>query len=158
MENKKMVVDTNLGIIDFVRVVNDITLEYFNVDDVYQPHIGLLNTMRVFYNVCVKESRFDDKYGHDVFDVIDMEEILKDEEFIAEFDKALEVTQTKLDFANAYTQALKIVENKNMSLIAAVGAIRNLIFELADYINGSFKDEDLEKVASVAEKAAAAKA
>lgn len=157
MENKKMVVDTNLGIVDFLQVVNDIALEYFDVDGVYQPHIGMLNAMRVFYNICVKESQFDDEYGHDIFDAFDMENIMKDEDFILEFNRAINPSYVKLDFANAYIRALEIVENKKTSLGAAIDAIRNLIFRLMDYADGIFKDENLDKIADIAEKISAGK-
>lgn len=147
-----MIVDTNLEIVDFLQVVNDIVLEYFNVDGVYQPHIGMLNAMRVFYNVCIKESQFDDEYGHDIFDVLDMENIIKDKDFIFEFNNAIAVSCVKLDFANAYTQALEIVENKKKSFSAVVDTIRNLIFKLMDYADEIFKDENLDRITNIAEK------
>ena len=157
MENKKMIVDTNLEIVDFMQVVNDIALEYFNVDGVYQPHIGMLNAMRVFYNVCVKESQFDDEYEHDIFDALDMENIIKDKYFIAEFNNAICVSCAKLDFANAYTQALEIVENKKTSLGVAIDTIRNLIFKLMDYVDEVFKDENLDRIANIAENISSGK-
>lgn len=157
MENKKMIVDTNLGIVDFVQVVNDIALEYFNVDGVYQPHIGMLNAMRVFYNVCVKESQFDDEYEHDIFDALDMENIMKDKDFISEFNNAIVVSCAKLDFANAYARALEIIEHKKKSFSTVVDTIRNLIFELMDYVDEIFKDENLDKIANIAEKISSGK-
>lgn len=152
MENKKMVVDTNLGIVDFIQVVNDIALEYFNVDGAYQPHIGMLNAMRIFYNICVKESQFDEEYGHDIFDALDMENIVKDKDFINEFTNATVPVCEKLDFANAYIKALDIVENKKTSLNGAIEMIRNMIFEFMDSVDGIFKDENLEKITDIAEK------
>ena len=157
MENKQMIVDTNLGIIDFLQVVNDIALEYFNADGVYQPHIGMLNAMRVFYNICVKESRFDEEYGHDIFDALDMEDIVKDESFIDEFNKAISTPRVKLDFANAYEQALKIVKDRKTSLTSAVDTIRNLLLWLMDYMDEVFKNENIDKIANIVEKFSGAK-
>ena len=157
MENKQMIVDTNLGIIDFLQVVNDIALEYFNVDGVYQPHIGMLNAMRVFYNICVKESRFDEEYGHDIFDALDMEDIVKDESFIDEFNKAISTPRVKLDFANAYEQALKIVKDRKTSLTSAVDTIRNLLLWLMDGMDEVFKNENIDKIANIVEKISSAK-
>ena len=157
MENKQMIVDTNLGIIDFLQVVNDIALEYFNVDGVYQPHIGMLNAMRVFYNICVKESRFDEEYGHDIFDALDMEDIVKDESFIDEFNKAISTPRVKLDFANAYEQALKIVKDRKTSLTSAVDTIRNLLLWLMDGMDEVFKNENIDKIANIVEKISGAK-
>ena len=103
-QNKNMVIDVKLSIVDFVSTVNDIVLEYFDADGAYTPHIGLLNAMRVFYNECVKESKFDGDIPHNVADALEMEAIVADEQFIQCFNEALKTDEYSLTFATAYNE------------------------------------------------------
>lgn len=83
-----MTVKTELGIIGYVSMVDEIVLEYFNADGEYQPHIGMLNAMRLFYNECVKESKFDEQLAHDNIDAMEMEALVADQEFIEAYNRA----------------------------------------------------------------------
>ena len=87
MRKQKIVVNTELSMIDYLVMVNDMVLEYFNEDGEYQPHIGMLNVMRLFYNHCVIESKFDTP--HDIIDAMDMEIIVEDDDFLNAFNDAI---------------------------------------------------------------------
>ncbi|MCD7891640.1 MAG: hypothetical protein LUG26_07845 [Ruminococcus sp.] len=85
-----MTVNTKLSLFDYLAMVENIASEFIDEKSgVYQPHIGQLNAMRLFYNFCVTESKFDDKYEHNIVDAEDMEEIVADEEFIEAFNNAI---------------------------------------------------------------------
>ena len=150
MENKKIIIDTKLSMIDFLQVVNDIALEFFGIDGTYQPQIGFLNTMRVFYNVCVEESKFEKK---DIIDALDMESIVADEDFIKAFNAAIKPTQErKLDFSNAYMQAMDIVSTKKTSLNNFIDIIHNMLNEFSDSIGKELGEDNLKKIINIAEK------
>lgn len=148
-QNKAMVVDVKLSIVDFVFTVNDIALEYFDADGVYTPHIGLLNAMRVFYNKCVKESKFDTEIPHNVADALEMEAIVADKQFIQCFNEALKTDEYSLTFATAYNEAMKIVEQKKTSVFGAVELIKKVIMQVVDNMNGALTPENIEKITSL---------
>lgn len=50
MENT-MVIKKDFSVIDYVSLVNGIADEFFDVNGEYQPHLGRLNVMRLFYNI-----------------------------------------------------------------------------------------------------------
>lgn len=153
MDDKKMVVDTKLEMFPYLQAVNDIALEYFNVDGVYQPHIGVLNAMRIFYNLCVKESKFDDEYGHDIYEATDMEKIVLDEEFMTEFNKAIWNTENIVfTFGNAYQQALDIVECKKISFENTITMISKAITDIIEQFSAAMNEETIDKIVDVANK------
>ena len=59
MKETKFSVKTELNVIDYVSMVNAIVSEYFDEDGTYTPHIGKMNAMRLFYNNCVTDSKYD---------------------------------------------------------------------------------------------------
>lgn len=151
-QNKNMVIDVKLSIVDFVSTVNDIVLEYFDADGAYTPHIGLLNAMRVFYNECVKESKFDGDIPHNVADALEMEAIVADEQFIQCFNEALKTDEYSLTFATAYNEAMKIVEQKKTSVFGAVELIKKVIMQVVDNMNGALTPENIQKITALFSK------
>ena len=101
MKTKKMKVNTYIGMVEYLTMVNEIVLEYFDEDGNYQPQIGILNAMRLFYNECVIESKFE--LPHDITDAMDMEIMVTDDEFVNEFNNAIigDRPGIRFDFANA---------------------------------------------------------
>lgn len=145
-----MVIKTDLSVIDYVSMVNGIVDEYFDVDGEYQPHIGRLNVMRLFYNKCVTESKFD--LPHDFNDALMLEPLIQDEEFIAEFNKALKGDGSIcLDFANAYAEAMEIVNVKKGSFGNAVNIIKNSISNIIDMINPVLGADNIDKFKQIAD-------
>lgn len=152
MENKQMVVNTELEMFEYLQTVNDIALEYFNIDGKYQPHIGILNAMRIFFNLCVKESKYDEKYGHDIFDATDMEEIVADKDFIVAFNCALIPKDVDFTFGNAYRQALDIVEYKKTSLENTVNVIYKAVMNFVESFNSTVSGDTLNTIVDIANK------
>lgn len=148
-QNNTMVIDTNLSIVGFVSAVNDIALEYFDTNGEYTPHIGLLNAMRVFYNECVKESKFDADIPHNVVDALEMESIVADKQFIHCFNESLKTNEYSLTFATAYGEAMKIVEQKKTSVFGAVELIKKVIMQVVDNMNSALTPENIEKITSL---------
>lgn len=103
-----MVIKKDFSVVDYVSLVNGIVGEFFDSETGdYQPHIGRLNVMRLFYNECVVESKFD--LPHDFEDALMMDVLVEDEEFINEFNTAIKGDgKMRLDFANAYAEAMEM--------------------------------------------------
>lgn len=150
MRKQKMIVDTELTLVEYVVMVNDMALEYFNEDGEYQPHIGILNVMRLFYNHCVIESKFDN--SHEIIDAMEMETMVEDDEFIAAFNDAIvgSVPGIRMDFANAYKDAMDIVEDKKHSVGRAVDSVKKALVSISDVINPILTDEHINMVSEIA--------
>lgn len=122
-----MIIKKDFNVVDYVSLVNGIVSEFFdsNTGD-YQPHIGKLNVMRLFYNECVIESKFD--LSHDFEDALMLDVLVEDEEFINEFNKAIiGENETRLDFANAYADAIEIVNTKKDSFNSMTTTLKSVI-------------------------------
>jgi len=145
-----MVIKTDMNIVDYVSLVNNIVNEFFDDEGEYVPHIGRLNTMRLFYNECVIESNFE--LSHDFEDALQMGVLVEDEEFIEQFNAALKGDGTiRLDFANAYAEAMEIVNVRKGSFGNAVNVIKNAISNVVDMINPVLGKENIEKFNKLAD-------
>lgn len=153
-----MTVKTELGIIGYVSMVDEIVLEYFNADGEYQPHIGMLNAMRLFYNECVKESKFDEQLAHDNIDAMEMEALVADQEFIEAYNRALIGDgMVRLDFANAYKEAMEIVNVKKTSIGTAMQTIKKAIGGIVEMIAPALTEENIAAIGTIAKDIASGK-
>lgn len=145
-------VNTKLALFDYLAMVKEIAYEFINDEDgTYQPQIGKLNAMRLFYNHCVIKSRFDEKYGHDVIDADSMEEIVADDGFIEAFNKAIECDGTiRYDFANAYRNAIEIVNVKKTSFGSAVNIVGSMINKIFESVSPLLTEENINIVSQIA--------
>lgn len=149
MKRKKIVVNTKFGLVDYIVLVNEIVAEFFDEDGGYQPHIGMLNIIRLFYNYCVLESKFD--IPHDITDAMDMETIVDDDDFLEAFNDALLIEpEFKLDFANAYKNAMDIVDNKRTSVEYAVDSIKKMFSSIVDMLSPLLTDENVNIISDIA--------
>lgn len=150
MKNNKYVIDCKLGVVDYVGMVSNIVDGFFDSDGEYVPHIGKLNAMRLFYNDCVKESEFD--IPHNITDAIEMDVLIEDKGYIDIFNKSLDTHGIiKFDFANAYSDAIKIVEQKTTSFSGAVESIRNAVSKLVKEINPVLSESNIEKLSKISD-------
>ena len=146
-----MVIKSNLNIIDYVSLVNDLISDFFDSETgEYTPHIGKLNAMRLFYNEYVIESKFD--LPHDFTDALEMDVLINDEEFINQFNKAIKGDGIiRLDFANAYADAMEAVNAKKNSFGNAVNIIRKAVEKVSESISSVVTDEGLEKLTKISD-------
>lgn len=149
MENT-MIIKTNMNVIDYVSLVNSIVSEFFDGDGEYVPHIGRLNAMRLFYNECVLESKFD--LPHDFQEALDLDVLIEDEEFIKEFNDAVKGDgMMRLDFANAYAEAMKIVNTRKDSFNSMANALKNVINNVVEKMSSIISDDAIAKFTKIAE-------
>lgn len=152
MENTtKLVIDTKLDVAKYIFVVNNIALEFFSEDGVYQPHIGHLNTIRLFYNCCVKQSQYDDTIPHDFVDMSAIDVLAKDDEFMDAFNKAMYDHNFKMTFRMAYDDAMQIVEHKKNSFVSITEFITDALEKLIEKMTPVLTKENIEHVSKIAE-------
>lgn len=152
MENTtKLVIDTNLDAATYIFLVDNIALEFFSEDGVYQPHIGHLNTIRLFYNCCVKQSQYDATIPHDFVDMSAIDILSKDDEFMDAFNEAMYDYNFKMTFRAAYDDAMQIVEHKKNSFASITDAIVNALEQLVDKMAPVLTKDNIESVARIAD-------
>lgn len=142
--------NTKLNIVKYTAIVEAIADGYFDFDGTYQPHIGMMNAMRVFYNECVTESIFDEKYPHNITNILDMQDIVNDDDFIKVFNSCLKSEDISFDFGNAYFDAMKIVDNRKGSLANMFEQIKNMITGFSAELEHILTPDNLKAVKEVA--------
>lgn len=147
---KNFVVDTRLDATNYTLVVANIASQYFFSNGEYAPHAGIINAMAEFYGRCVKESKFDDSISHEMTSLADVSVLAADDEFIEEFNKAVEFKIYQLDFANAFRDALDIVNTKKNSLNRAVEMIRCALSEFSDNVAPLMTEQNMANISAIA--------
>lgn len=137
------------SIYDYVAIVNSIAQEYFDEFGNYTPQFGLLNAMRVFYNDCVIESKFN--VPHDISKAEDMQIFINDEEFIESFNESIaSYGVVKLDFSNAYKDAMDIVNYKKNTNNELVTMIKQEISNISNLLSNLTSNDSIEKLEKIA--------
>lgn len=114
MKRTAIVVETKLGIVEYMTLVEALVDGYFDVDGTYQPQIGIVNAMRLFYNNCVKQSDLDGEVSHQFTDIMLVEKLAANDDFIHAFNDAISNKHEYiLDFANAFNDARDIIRKQN---------------------------------------------
>lgn len=160
----------NLGINEYIFATDKIAQVYFDADNQYQPHVGLLETMWLFYSLCVTETKYDkniktkldeieakkkEKNEKVQFDLSIYEELFSDEEFVKEFNNV--VTSYKkpnysLTFGSAFRSAMEIVKTKRNSVNSLEYAITKILTELAEKFENLISPEKIEELTDIAKK------
>lgn len=150
--NGNFEINTELALFDYLRMVNEIAYGFINSEDgTYQPHIGNLNAMRLFYNHCVIKGKFDEQYNHDIIDADSMEEIVADKDFIDVFNEGIKFEGVlRYDFANAYKDAIAIVDVKKTSFGSAVNIVGSIIDKLIDSVSSFLTEENISTISQIA--------
>jgi len=149
MENT-ITVKENLELTEYVSLVENIAEGFFDEEGNYQPHIGKLNTMRLFYNEYVIESNFDIPHGFS--GALQLRPLINDNEFIYKYNQSLNGDgYIRLDFANAYRDAMKIVKTKKDSLNGLILTVKNVIKKAVNSFSESLSAENIEKLSKIAE-------
>ena len=161
MENKKFNVNTTLKITEFLMLVDDLVDGFFTdnllggTSDNYSPHIGKLNAMRLFYNLCITDDDY--QIEHNVADPLVLEDVFQDKDFLKAFNDALDGydpldeswSDSGLNFAAAYECAKDIVRYKTESPIAAIDAVKNSILQAIDKANDILSSENIEALKNI---------
>lgn len=150
MKNR-IIVDTELNVINYISMVEHLASEFFDENGEYTPSFGKLNAMRLFYNNCVKKSEIE--LEHNVTDALSLEGLATNKAFISAFNKAIVGDgRLRLDFANAYKDAIEIVEVKKDSLMSAVNIIKNSLSELIEETKPLLSEENVSRLIDFSNK------
>lgn len=149
--NAKFIFDTRFNAVDYAMIVEDLADSYFYSNGEYAPHVGLINSMRIFYNRCVKECKFDEDIPHNTNSLSDVAKLAADEDFIEAYNHALMCGGVRLDFANAYKDALAIVDVKKGSLNRFVDIVKNAIDKNLSRLESVLTEENIAALQKIAE-------
>lgn len=138
-------INTNFDMIDYIGAVDSIVSAYFDDDGTYQPHIGKLTAMSVFYNEFFKSEE-----DEEIVNALNMFDIVKNSAFIEAFNEALITDKIKFDFANAYKDALDIINNRKNSISNILDIVGNAIEKIIKKIEPILENTELDKILSAA--------
>lgn len=148
---EKIIVLDNVDIVTYSAAVAEIAEKFFDEDDNYTPQFGRANSVGVFFNRFVDiislEAYFADYDGE-----INVDLFLADENCLKVYNKALKNdTDYRLNFANAYADAMDIVKTKNTTIGGAVDLFKSAISKIVDKINLIFTDDNIAKLEKISE-------
>ena len=151
---EKIIVLDNVDIVTYSAAVVEIAEKFFDEDDNYTPQFGRANSVGVFFNRFVDiislEAYFADYDGE-----VNVDLFLADENCLKVYNKALKNdTDYRLNFANAYADAMDIVKTKNTTIGGAVELFKSAISKIADKINPIFTDDNIAKLEKISENVA----
>ena len=150
--NTSFKVNTAFSALDYVVLVDQIAAQHFdNVE--YAPHLGLLNTMKIFYDNCVTESPLDAEIRNaenEISNLAAVTTLASNSDFIEAFNTALVTDCRKFDFANAYADAMKIVDNQKSSMWTLLNIAQNAMNGLVAKIAPALTPENLAAMQKIA--------
>ena len=139
---------TNLDLMEYLQIVEKIADNYFDENGEYQPHYGKLYAMTMFYNFCVTEYPY--KAEHEVItDALDMREVVNDSGFIEAFNAAIDTLEVGYTFADAYNDALNIVNAKINSFGCLVEYAKSVVSRAGEMVGRFFNEETLNQILEV---------
>ena len=149
---EKIIVLDNVDIVTYSAAVREIAEKFFDEDGNYTPQFGRINSIGVFFN------RFVDAVSLEAFFAdkeVTIDLLAGEEGCLQLYNAALARNRGfRLDFANAYADALDIVKQKNTTLGGAISTIINAIGELSDKVSPILTDENIEKLSKIADDVA----
>jgi len=140
--------------VDYYNLVNQLVEGYFNEDGDYLPQIGDAVAMTIFFNVCIiDKEQFSDL--EIIEDPLEAGGVFEDEDFIEAFNEAIFFNgQIRFDFANAFKNALEIVNYRTSSLTYASKVLTGGIKDIINRLDETYDDERLQTLATIAENVA----
>lgn len=151
MGNYKIEYKDYFSVTEYYTLVNDLVEGFFGEDGSYTPHIGDMNSMLIFFNQCIqnKDILTDKEF---IDDVMDAEVIFANTDFIAAFNEAIFYDgDIKYDFANAFKNAMEIVQYRISSMQFAMSQVMNGFNALVGSINSVMNEDTIDKLTEFAQ-------
>ena len=150
MANKEIIVKDNVDIVTYSAAVQAIVKKFFDDDNTYTPHFGRTNAVAVFFNYFVDNVSLYN-YFADYDGDIDVDFLVANEDCLVAYNEALNDNKAfRLNFGNAYKDALDIVNQRNSSMGNVIDNIQNAISMIADKISPVFSGDNLERLTEIA--------
>lgn len=148
--DKKLIVLDNVDIVTYSAAVSKIVEKFYDEDGNYTPHFGRANAIGVFFNYFVDETSLDAYFADDEND-IDVDYLLSNDECLKLYNTALNnLMSYRLDFANAYFDALEIVRNKNTTIYGISEILQKAITKIFEKAEQVLTEENLDKFTNIA--------
>lgn len=147
--------NNKLNLVEYLQVVNEIAQEFFDSNTYeYTPQIGEMYAVCAYFNHCVELEDSDDIKVHPIEDIMDMQQLYDNEEFMKHYNEAILNNDdiASLLFGNAYYQAKDIVEYKKSDANAFATAISLGMEAILKSFKNIFSDEDINKFADIAKQ------
>lgn len=140
-----MKINTQLDIISYVSLVEQIAKGFFDSDGKYIPHYGHLNAMAQFYNNCYFTDGY--KQVEPQTQIEYCEPIFLDPEFVKMFNEEIDCCKARsLSFGTAYNDALDLVNYQKSTFGFVHDAVEKIVASLTQY----FSDDNIAALSQVA--------
>lgn len=141
-------ISTEMSVYEYIATVDGIAAKYFDKSGNYQPHWGYLGTVAYFYNLF-----FDDRDADN--DEINLEKIndaLKNADFVNRFNNCINGTEDygAFNFYRAYSDAMKIVDNKKSAGGIIRSAVDYVTERIGDLFNNMMTEDNIAKLSEMA--------
>lgn len=150
-KNKTRKINTSLAVVEYITIVDSIVNGYF--DDItgeYQAHIGLINTMTLFYNNFYKTN-----LEEPITNLEDAEGYLNNPEFIDAYNQAISDSyEFSYNFSNAYRDAMDMVETRKMSFGSVMEGLSKRLAEIFNMMKPTLEEENIGNVLAIAKNLA----
>ncbi len=147
--------NNKLNLVEYLQVVNEIANEFFDMNTYeYTPQVGEMYAVCAYFNHCVELEDTDEIKTHPIVDIMDMQQLYDNEEFMKHYNDAIYNYNigTSLLFGNAYDQAQDIVEYKKSDANAFATAISTGMDAILKSFRESFSDEDITRFTDIAKQ------
>ena len=152
----RMKYNNKLDLIEYFQVIDEIVEQHFDTNtNEYVPQFGELFVVCAYYNHCVELEDSDDFKIHPIEDMMDMEELLKNEDFMAHFQNEIdrfEIVETSLTFGHAYDKAMDIIQYRKNDANSFATAISLGMDAILKSFRESFSDEEIQKFTGIAQQ------
>lgn len=150
MKDLKLIESVDL--LTYVQAVNDIVEKYFDEDGNYTPHLGRANSVGVLFNYFVDEESMNAKFPESD-EQLDVQLLLQDAECMALYEKAtLGKGRYDLDFANAMSDALDIINTRKTSLRYSFEILLNALSDMLDKFSSTLDESNVAKISEIVNK------
>ena len=152
---KDIIVFDNVDIVTYSAAVREIAEKFFDEDGNYTPHFGRINSIGVFFN------RFVDPVGLEAFFAdkeITIDLLASEEGCLQLYNGALNRYRGfRLDFANAYADALDIVKQRNTTIGGVINLITDSLGKLSDKISPVLTEKNIDKIEKISKNISSGK-
>lgn len=134
-----------VGIVEYCAAVNEMVEYFFDEDGNYEPQFGRINVVKVFFNYFVDGDSIKE-YFADIDGEIEIDDIMNSDDCLELFNNELRKGgDYRLNFCNAYREAMEIVNQKKQGWENAARVIVRSVNEILDRISGELSEDKIEK-------------
>lgn len=134
-----------VGIVEYCAAVNEIVGYFFDEDGNYEPQFGRINAVEVFFNYFVNGDSIK-QYFAGIDGDIEIDDIMNSDDCLELFNSELRKGEDyKLNFCNAYRDAMEIVNQKKQGWENAARVIVRSVNEILDRISGELTEDKIKK-------------